>query len=261
MSSYTPGTERSDTTTVDTATSASPPAVGRTPTGTWVTVLTALTGLIAVGDILFMALIAVVIPPLAAGAALTLAGIALLRRRPKAGIAILGLTSLVLGVTAIAFLGPHLAHPSSPVDFLHAALGIAGRALAVAAAAGAWRGAATSGARRLAATALGLAAITIAISAVASLAAGSDTAQPGDIPVAITGSQFPDTVTVDAGQTLHLDNQDLSRHTFTVADTDLDIDLPAGTAARATVDLPTGTYTVICDIPGHEHMTSQLTVS
>jgi hypothetical protein len=89
---------------------------------------------------------------------------------------------------------------------------------------------------------------------------GDDVTLASEGAIAFLGSQFPDTVTLDAGQPLHLDNQDLSRHTFTVPDIDLDIDLPAGTAARADINLPTGTNTVICDIPGHELMTSQLTV-
>ncbi len=226
----------------------------------WLRSLAILTSLVALGDVVFMTLIPEVIPPLALGVALTLIGIGLLRVRPRAGIAVLGLTSLVLGLLAVLILSPHLAHPGSPVDFLHAVLSVAGRALATVAGVGAWRGASAAGARRLATGALGLASAAIAVSAVAVLTVSSEAARPGDLPVVVAGSQFPPTVTIEPGQTLHLDNQDVFRHTFTVPDTDLDVDLPATTAVRAAVDLPPGSYDVICDIAGHEHMTAVLVV-
>ena len=234
-----------------------PGTTGRNP---WLAPLVALTGIAALGDVVFMALIPSLIPPLAAGVVLTLVGIALVRRRPRTAVVVLGLTSVTLLLAGIALLSPHLAHPGSPIDFLHAALSIVGRALAVTAAVGAWCAATLSGARRLAVAALGLAGVAVAISGVATLLTDDEAARDDDILVAITGSQFPDAVVVEQGQTLHLDNQDLFRHTFTVPDSDLDVDLPASTAARAVVDLPPGSYAVICDIPGHEHMTSILEV-
>ena len=226
----------------------------------WLVPLVALTGITALGDVAFMALIPSLIPPLVAGVALTLLGIALVRRRPRAAVVVLGVTSAALLLAGIAFLSSHLAHPSSPIDFLHAVLAIVGRALAVVAAVGAWRGADASSARRLAAAALGLAGMAVAVSGVATLMTDGEAARDGDIPVIIAGSRFPDAVVVERGQTLHLDNQDVFRHTFTVPDTALDVDLPATATARATVDLPPGSYPVICDIPGHEHMTSILEV-
>jgi plastocyanin len=233
---------------------------GSRHTNGWLRSLVILTSVVALGDVVFMSLIPEVIPPLALGVVLTLVGIGLLRVRPRAGIAVLGLTSLVLGLVAVLFLSPHLAHPGSPVDFLHAVLSIAGRALATVAGVGAWRGATAAGARRLAAGALGLASAAVAVSAVAVLTLSGEAARPRDLPVVVAGSQFPPTVTVEQGRTLRLDNQDVFRHTFTVPDTDLDVGLPATTAVRTTVDLPPGSYDVICDIAGHEHMTAVLVV-
>jgi hypothetical protein len=235
----------------------SPDSTGRNP---WLVPLVALTGIVALGDVVFMALIPTLIPPLVAGVALTLVGIALVRRRRSAAVVVLGLTSAALALAGIAFLSSHLTHPGSPIDFLHAVLAIVGRVLAVVAAVGAWRGRSASGARRLAATALGLAGVAVAVSGIATLLTDGEHVRDGDVPVAITGSQFPDTIVVERGQTLHIDNQDLFRHTFTVPDTALDVDLPASTAARTPVDLPAGSYDVICDIAGHEHMTARLEV-
>jgi plastocyanin len=235
----------------------SPDTDGRNP---WLVPLVALTSIVALGDVVFMALIPSPIPPLVAGVALTLIGIALVRRRRGAAVVVLGLTSAALAIAGIAFLSSHLTHPGSPIDFLHAVLAIIGRALAVVAAVGAWRGGSTSGARRLAATALGLAGLAVAVSGIATLLTDGEPVRDGDVPVAITGSQFPATIVVERGQTLHIDNQDLFRHTFTAPATELDVDLPASTAARATVDLPAGSYDVICDVAGHEHMTAHLEV-
>ncbi len=232
-------------------------SIGRNP---WLVPLVALSGIVALGDVAFMVLIPSVIPPLAAGVVATLVGIALVRRRQRAAIVVLGLTSASLLLAGLAFLSSHLAHPGSPVDFLHAVLAIGGRALAVVAAVGAWRGGAPAGARRLAAIALGLAGVAAAVSGIATLLADGEAARDGDIPAVVAGSRFPDEVVVEQDQMLHIDNRDVFRHTFTVPDTPLDVDLPAGIAARATVDLPPGSYDVICDIPGHEHMTSILEV-
>ena len=231
-----------------------------TATKAWLAPLVVLTGIAALGDVVFMALIPSLIPPLVAGVALTLVGIALVRRRPRAAVVVLGVTSVALLLAGIAFLSSHLTHPGSPIDFLHAVLAIGGRALAVVAAVGAWWGAAAASARRLAAVALGLAAMAVAVSGVTTLLTDGEAARDGDIPVVITGSRFPEVVVVEQGQTLHLDNQDLFRHTFTVAHASLDVDLPATTATRAGVHLAPGSYDVICDIPGHEHMTSILEV-
>jgi plastocyanin len=241
-------------------TSRHPTSAGSRHANGWLRSLVLLSALVALGDVVLMTLISQVIPPLALGVVLTLVGIGLQRVRPRVGIAVLGLTSLVLALVAVLFLSPHLGHPGSPVDFLHAVLSIAGRALATIAGVGAWRGATAAGARRLAAGALGVASAAVAVSAVAVLTLSDDAVQPGDLRVVVAGSQFPPIVTVEEGQTLHLDNQDVFRHTFAVSDTDLDVDLPATTAVRVSVELPPGSYEVICDLAGHEHMTAVLMV-
>jgi uncharacterized cupredoxin-like copper-binding protein len=58
-----------------------------------------------------------------------------------------------------------------------------------------------------------------------------------------------------------VDNRDFFRHTFTVEETSIDVELPARQGARVPVDLPAGTYAVVCPVPGHEFMASTLTVT
>jgi hypothetical protein len=143
-----------------------PEHTGRNP---WLTPLVALTGSAAVGDVVFMVSIRSLTAPLVAGMALNLAGIALVRHWPRAAAVVLGLTSVALLLASSAFLFPNLAHPGAPVAFLHAALAIVGRALSVVAAVGAWRVAPLAGARRLAATALGVAGVAVAVAGAAAL--------------------------------------------------------------------------------------------
>ena len=233
------------------------PSTDRLP---WVKVLAWLTGIIAAVEVIFLGMIATVVPPLAAGIVLTIVGIIVLRRARRTGIAILGLTSLVLMIGSAPFAVSHLPHPESAIDFTHAVVGTFGRLLAVIAAIGAWRQAAPAGARRLAVAAIGLAGLTVAISSIAMLVSTGDDARADDVTTVIAGSHFADSITVDRGDTLYVDNTDVFRHTFTVVDTTIDVELPASVGVRVPIDLPAGVYDVICDIPGHEHMTTSLEV-
>jgi hypothetical protein len=233
------------------------PAAPRAP---WVVVLAWITAVVAVVDLVFLALIQTVIPPLAIGAALTAVGLLLLRRARRVGIVVLGLTSAVLLVGNLPFALDHLAHPASAIDFVHAVSGSVGRLLAVLAAAGAWRGASETSARRLAVSAIGLGALTVAFAGVAMLATTGDTATSEDLPVVVADNAFPTRIVVAASETLLVDNQDLFRHTFTVVDTDIDVELPAAQGTRVGIDLAPGNYDVICAVPGHEFMAATLEV-
>ncbi len=239
------------------AAGSSDPSIDRLP---WVKVLAWLTGIIAAVEVIFLGMIATIVPPIAAGIALTVVGLVVLRRARRTGIVILGLTSLLLIIGFAPFAASHLAHPESAVDFTHAVVGTFGRLLAVIAAIGAWRKASPSGARRLAVAAIGLAGLTVAASSIAMLVSTGDAAEANDVPTIIADSQFAETISIASGETLYVDNTDVFRHTFTVVDTDIDVELPAAVGVRVPIDLPAGVYDVICDISGHEHMTATLEV-
>jgi plastocyanin len=226
----------------------------------WVRVLIWLTAVIAATDLLFFALIAEVIPPLAVGAVLTVVGIVVVRRAPRAGIVVLGVTNLVMLVGNAPFAIDHLAHPASAVDFTHAVVGSVGRVLAVTATVGAWRGASPAGARRFGVAAVGLAAATVVVAAVAMLTASGDDAEADDVPVAVVEAAFPARIAAATGDTLFVDNRDLFRHTFTVEGTDLDVELPATQGVRIPLELAPGSYEVVCAVPGHDFMQASLEV-
>jgi plastocyanin len=241
---------------------AASPGQHRTSDGrpSWTRTLVWLTAAIAATDLVFFALIADVIPPLAVGAVLTGVGIAIVRRAPRAGIIVLGLTNLLMFVGAAPFAVDHLAHPASALDFCHAAIASVGRGLAVIATVGVWRGASAGSARRLGVTAVGLAAATVAVSAVAFVTSAGEEAEVGDTTVALEKAEFPEVIEVAAGSTLFVDNRDLFRHTFTVEEVDLDVELPATQGVRVPIDVAPGSYEVTCAVPGHEFMDATLQV-
>ena len=58
-----------------------------------------------------------------------------------------------------------------------------------------------------------------------------------------------------------VDNRDGIRHTFTIPELGVDLEIPALKAKRVDIDATPGTYQIICTVPGHETMTGTLTVT
>ena len=230
------------------------------PWGVWRRLLVVSVSVVAAYDLVFLALIGEVIPPLLAGAVLTGVGVVLLPRFRRGGAAVLGVTSLLLLVVLLPFVAAHLPHPSSPIDFTHATVALLGRTAAVVAAIGTWREASPALGRRVATLVVALLAVSLVVSGVAVTTTVSASEIAGDVVAELTDAAFPASLTVPSGGAVHLDNRDRFRHTYTVPGTSLDVELPATTAVRFTVDLAPGTYEVICDIPGHEFMATQLIV-
>jgi hypothetical protein len=225
----------------------------------WLRLLAWASGVVAVNDLIFMGLVGEAIPPLAISVVLIGVGLALLRRAPRTATVVLLASGALMLVMGLPFAAGHLAHPASGIDFVHAAIGIFGRLVAVGVAVATLRRAAGSGARRVAGLSVALLALIVFVATVATLASTGDEAQPGDVITAIT-EDFEERVEVAAGDTLFVDNRSPFRHTFTVEGAELDMDLPALQGARVAVDLPPGTYDVICAVPGHDFMASTLEV-
>jgi plastocyanin len=57
-----------------------------------------------------------------------------------------------------------------------------------------------------------------------------------------------------------VDNRDGIRHTFTIDELEINLELPANTARRVGLVAPPGEYAVYCDVPGHENMTATLII-
>jgi hypothetical protein len=251
---------RGDTTMATVASTPETQAVTSRTGSEWLRLLAWLTGVVAFVDLVFIVLVREVIPPLVVGAVLTAIGIALVRRLPRSATVVLGLTSLLMLVGALQFGAEHLSHPSSGIDFSHAVIGIVGRIVAIAAAVMALRRAVGTGTRRVATASVGALAATLVVAAVATVATSGEAAEAGDVETAIIDHDFADRIEVLSGDTLFVDNREPFRHTFTVEDTSLDVVVPASQAVRIPIDLPPGTYDVICAVPGHESMHTTLSV-
>lgn len=211
-------------------------------------------------DVAVMAALGEVIPPLAVGAVLTAVAIAVIRAHPGAAMGAIGVVSGLLFVTSLPFAVPELGHPASALGFAHAALSLGGRLVATIAVVAVWRAAGATSARRLGAIALGGVAMTALVAAVAAVTTEEDAARPGDVAITVRDMAFPPNVAVRTGGAVHVRNEDLVRHTFTVTGTALSRELPARTAVRFDVGLPPGSYALRCVVPGHETMKAELVV-
>lgn len=92
---------------------------------------------------------------------------------------------------------------------------------------------------------------------------GSDVALPTD--VVVTAEQImwsPEAIVVDSGTTgLWIENKDGTRHTFTIEELGIDVEIPGFKARRLELDAPPGTYDIVCTVPGHTNMTATLIIN
>lgn len=179
----------------------------------------------------------------------------------------LGLALAVVTFVAVAGSAPiiidDLSHPDSVPSFVLVLLSVVAALLAITAGLGAFFRWSTTPIR-IATVAAGT---VFVIGAVASVVAGSnassDVAAAGDVLVAAEKVEFtPDAVSLDsAGGGVFVENRDGIRHTFTIDELGVDLDIPALKSRRIDIDAPAGTYTFLCTVPGHENMKGTLTIN
>jgi hypothetical protein len=173
---------------------------------------------------------------------------------------------VLAGVAATAYLlgaAPvfvaHFTHPESPLGFVIDALLLIGLVLVIVGVVRTLRDAGP--ARRpllIGAGALAVAATVVALTAAAGV--DSDARQPDDLALEVADWHFPDLAVPATSPALWVDNRDPFHHTLVVEGTDVHEALPASTAVRVALDLAPGTYSYLCDVPGHEEMRGELVV-
>jgi hypothetical protein len=229
-------------------------------TSNWDRLLMVSAAVVAVADLVYMALVAEVIPPMATGVVLTVVGLGLMRVRRKAGIIMLALPAVLLLVGSVPFVVDHIGHPESGFDWMHIMIGVFGRLFVLGVAVKTWRSGNDAAARTTGVAALGVLGALASVALVATATTSGDERRDGDIEVSIDSTAFPEQIVAGSGDVLFVDNSHIFRHSFTVEGTGIDVELPALQAVRVPIDLPAGTYPVICNVPGHEEMTSVLIV-
>ena len=182
------------------------------------------------------------------------------RRGLALGVAIFGIVAYVGNLPVIL---DDLSNPESAPSFIAQLLSTTAMVLVVVGGLAAWF---RRPARLIRPLAIAMAGVFVAGSFVSvAMASNTDSvaALPGDVEV--TAEQLmwaPEGVVIDGATTgIWIDNRDGFRHTFTIPELGIDVDVPALKSRRVDIDAPSGTYQILCTVPGHESMTGILTVT
>lgn len=110
--------------------------------------------------------------------------------------------------------------------------------------------------------AAGIIVITVAWSAIATLAVSDDDLVAGDLRLVAEEVEFAPVSLTGSGDTVgvFIENKDPVRHTFTIESLDLEVELPASTDRRVEIDAPPGSYEFVCTVLGHDDMKGTLTI-
>jgi plastocyanin len=171
----------------------------------------------------------------------------------------LGLLTILLN---LPFVISDLSHPESALGFNTGTVALLAATLQTLVGVRVWVSLSERFARRSWQTAAALFVVGLAISVVAAMGVEDDAAQAGDTMVRAYHVEFlPGSFTAPGGTAVFIENQDPTRHTFTIEELGIDVELPANTARRVEIAAPAGTYEVTCAVPGHESMKATLTIS
>ncbi|HHC07429.1 MAG TPA: hypothetical protein ENK55_01750 [Actinobacteria bacterium] len=178
----------------------------------------------------------------------------------------LGLGVAVFYVLATAgnlpILLDELTHPTSTPAFVLALLSTTAATTATIAGLGAFFRWPTAPVRVVAVAAVAVFVVGVGTSIALSSSTENAVALPGDVTVVAENVAYaPDTIEVGADATgIWIENRDGIRHTFTIEELGVDLEIPALKASRIDLDAPPGTYAIVCTVPGHENMTGTLVV-
>ena len=202
-----------------------------------------------------------VIPPLLAFMLLYAIAIVVLLRPGRTGPILVGVVSVLFFLGNLPFITSDLAHPSTFLQFSVTLLGTVAAFVGAVAMFGAVVGRPASAAP-LALVAAAVVVIGVAASVAASLFVSNQASESGDVTLEAKETKFaPDVARARAGRVgVHVANEDLSRHTFSIDGLNVDLEVPGSKSRRVEFDAGPGTYTFECKVPGHEDMDGVLTV-
>ena len=175
--------------------------------------------------------------------------------------------ALVIGilfpVLNFPFLVPTLAQPASIQDFIPAVLALILDVLVIVGAIMVLRGRVEVGPGPRNAARVGGAVFVAAaaLSIVVGLTYEDAVRREGDIRLVTEDTEFQEeSLEAGAGSLgVFVENKDQTRHTFTIDELDVDLQIPAAASARVQFDAPPGEYTYYC-VPHEGDMEGTLTV-
>jgi plastocyanin len=237
--------------------------IARSPRSTWMVMARTGAIVMAVFAVALQATARTIILPVAVIGLVFLAFIPFLQGERRW----VGLAAAVFGVAAyvgnLPIILDDLRNPESAPSFILQLLSTIGVFLVAVGGIGAFFGPPARWARPLALAAAGV-FIAGTVGSVA-LAANTDSAARLPDDVQVTAQQLmwtPEDVVITTGNSgIWIENRDGIRHTFTIPDLDIDVEIPALKARRFDIDAAPGTYLIICTVPGHESMTGTLTIT
>ncbi len=179
-------------------------------------------------------------------------GLVLGRFLPRVAAIFLGVVSAAILAFSAPYIAETLSHPEAATDFVPQTFFTLSMVIAAVAAIPAYRnvrrGEGTSRTPRSIAIAAGVVAVVAsATSIVAATGIDSVAAQPGDETVLTRNFTFaPAKLAAEAGTiSVHLTNEDSTRHTFTI-DGLADLSVPPNSTQRVTFEAAPGTYRFYC---------------
>lgn len=193
------------------------------------------------------------IPPFIVFFVVFLVGLFLLRRPGKAGVIVLGVGALLFILLSVPFILPSLANPASWYDFLTTALSFTAAVTAIVAAIAALRsgpGAVSDGPRRMAqiAIAIGLLSVVVAIVSVVTFEEAEEGSDDLRLVARSIAWEERELEASSGSVAVFVVNQDaLARHTFTIDELDVNLQVPGGTSTRITFEAEPGTYEFYCE--------------
>lgn len=202
-----------------------------------------------------------IIPPVFAVGVLFAIAIPLLRPGRKWAPFVVGLVGLAVVGTNIPGLYEEITHPSSAPAFILTLIAITAVLVLVFACAAAilsW----PANTRAIGIGWVGLILVGSVLSLVAAAQVGSPNMEAGDMEVVAKANQFiPDRMEAQTGQvSLWIDNRDGARHTFTIPELGIDVEIAGLKTQRIEFEVGAGEYLVYCTVFGHEAMTMTLNV-
>jgi plastocyanin len=179
----------------------------------------------------------------------------------KASYTTFGALGLITILINMPFLIGDLSHPESAVSFNIGTVALLAAVLQTLVGVRVWARLSDRFARRSWQTAGVMLLVGLAISLVAAMSLEDDVAQAGDTTIRAHRVEFlPGSFTATSGGAVFVENEDPTRHTFTIEALGINVELPGNTARRVEISAAPGTYEVICAVPGHENMKATLTI-